>query len=191
MYYLKPKMLKHLRLIHRYVSFICAGLFFIYIISGFMLNHKQTFRFLSKKSEKTVACSFTFPEDKKNFSEVQARQFMQHLQCDTSRFERFTLNKKRLTIFGKGQLRITMVRGEEYATISDMTHTPFLYALNKLHRNPSLIWTITSDIFLILMMILLITGLLIVPGKKGLFGIGGILVLLGIIIPIIIYFCFV
>ena len=73
------------------------------------------------------------------------------------------------------------------AFIKEMHRPAFLTALNKLHRNPGSLWTITSDAFLLLMFILLITGLLIVPGKKGLWGIGGILTIIGILIPILIY----
>ena len=95
--------------------------------------------------------------------------------------------KNKLTIFGKEQLVIKLDATSQQAFIKEMHRPAFLTALNKLHRNPGSLWIITSDAFLLLMFILLITGLLIVPGKKGLWGIGGILTIIGILIPILIY----
>lgn len=46
---LSPKTLKYLRLTHRYVSFICAGILFVYLLSGFLLNHRKEFTFMNQK----------------------------------------------------------------------------------------------------------------------------------------------
>lgn len=51
---LSPKTLKYLRLTHRYVSFICAGILFVYLLSGFLLNHRKEFTFMNQKKERTV-----------------------------------------------------------------------------------------------------------------------------------------
>lgn len=47
---LSPKTLKYLRLTHRYVSFICAGILFVYLLSGFLLNPPE--RIYIHESEK-------------------------------------------------------------------------------------------------------------------------------------------
>ena len=184
---LSPKTLKYLRLTHRYVSFICAGILFVYLLSGFLLNHRKEFTFMNQKKERTVDYIFQLPANKDDFTEADARKIIPDLSCNPDLYNRFSLSKNKLTIFGKEQLVIKLDATSQQAFIKEMHRPAFLTALNKLHRNPGSLWTITSDAFLLLMFILLITGLLIVPGKKGLWGIGGILTIIGILIPILIY----
>lgn len=65
---LSPKTLKYLRLTHRYVSFICAGILFVYLLSGFLLNHRKEFTFMNQKKERTVDYIFQLPANKDDFT---------------------------------------------------------------------------------------------------------------------------
>lgn len=184
---LSPKTLKYLRLTHRYLSFVCAGILFVYLLSGFLLNHRKEFTFMNQKRERTADYVFRLPASKNDFTEADARRILSDLSCNPDLYTRFSLGKDKLTIFGKEQLVVKLDASTHQAYIKQ-THRPaFLNALNKLHRNPGGLWTVTSDVFLLLMLVLLVTGLLIVPGKKGLWGIGGILTLAGILVPLLVY----
>ena len=66
---LSPKTLKYLRLTHRYVSFICAGILFVYLLSGFLLNHRKEFTFMNQKKERTVDYIFQLPANKDDFTD--------------------------------------------------------------------------------------------------------------------------
>ena len=58
-------------------------------------------------------------------------------------------------------------------------------SLNRLHYNPNRYWTIFSDIFLASLVIIVLSGLIMVKGKHGLWGRGGIELIVGIAIPIV------
>lgn len=176
-----------MRLTHRYVSFICAGILFVYLLSGFLLNHRKEFTFMNQKKEYTIDYIFQLPANKEDFTEVDARKILSDLSLNPDVYNRHSLSNNKLTIFGQEQLTVKLDGISQEATIKEIYRPAFLNALNKLHRNPSILWTVTSDVFLLLMMILLFTGLLIVPGKKGLWGVGGVLTLIGILIPILVY----
>ncbi len=184
---ISAKTSKYMRLTHRYLSFICTGILFVYLISGFLLNHQREFDFMRQKRERVVSYSFEIPQDKKAFSDAAAKQIMFDLECDSSTFKRFSFSKNALNIVGSNQLVIKLESGSGEAVVKEIHRPKFLSALNRLHRNPGTAWAITSDIFLLLMVILIITGLLIIPGKKGLLGLGGVLVVVGILIPLLIY----
>ena len=69
---------------------------------------------------------------------------------------------------------------------NDAINLPVLSQLADLHYNPSNLWTYFSDIFVVCLLIITITGLFMMKGRKGMNGIGGIEFLLGAAIPIII-----
>ena len=105
---LSPKTLKYLRLTHRYVSFICAGILFVYLLSGFLLNHRKEFTFMNQKKERTVDYIFQLPANKDDFTEADARKIISDLSCNPDLYNRFSLSKNKLTIFGKEQLVIKL-----------------------------------------------------------------------------------
>lgn len=184
---LSPKTRKYLRLTHRYVSYLCAGMLFVYLVSGLLLNHQKQFTFLNQKREHTVDYIFQMPDRAEDFTEAKARQILDNLGCDPDSYTRHTLGDEQITLFGQEGLTVRLDATTQQATVKKRYRPPFLTALNTLHRNPARIWTVASDLFLALMALLLVTGLLIVPGRKGLWGLGGILTLAGLLIPFLLY----
>ncbi len=184
---ISPKVLKYTRLTHRYLSYICTGILLVYIVSGFLLNHYKEFEFMRQKREKIVDYVYEVPQNKLDFTAEQAQKIMRDLGYDAAEYKRFTLKDGTLSIVGANQLVIKIQTGSKQAYIKEIHRPKFLTALNQLHRNPNTTWTIFSDAFLLLTVIVIITGLLIVPGKKGVFGWGGVLVLAGVLIPLLIY----
>ena len=98
---LSPKTLKYLRLTHRYVSFICAGILFVYLLSGFLLNHRKEFTFMNQKKERTVDYIFQLPANKDDFTEADARKIISDLSCNPDLYNRFSLSKNKLTSLAK------------------------------------------------------------------------------------------
>lgn len=185
---LSPKTLKYLRLTHRYLSFLCSGVLMIYLISGFLLNHSRDFKFMRKKVETSVSVSREQLQNIDFSSEQDIKQLMLALDCDSADYRSHKASKNKVTIQGKNMLNITVNPEEQTAVIKKTKRPPFLTALNTLHRNPGKLWTYFSDICLLLLVTIVITGLLIVPGKKGLAGTGGILLIIGILLPVLIFF---
>lgn len=185
---LSPKTLKYLRLTHRYVSFICAGILFVYLLSGFLLNHRKEFTFMNQKKERTVDYIFQLPANKDDFTEADARKIISDLSCNPDLYNRFSLSKNKLTIFGKEQLVIKLDATSQQAFIKEMHRPAFLTALNKLHRNPGSLWTITSDAFLLLHVYFAHHRVTDCSREKRVVGHRRkFLTIIGILIPILIY----
>ena len=55
----------------------------------------------------------------------------------------------------------------------------------KLHYNPGKWWTTFSDAFAVCLILITLTGLVMVKGSKGFWGRGGILFIIGIIVPVL------
>ena len=60
--------------------------------------------------------------------------------------------------------------------------------MNRLHYNPSRWWTVFSDVFLASLVVIVVSGLVMLRGPKGLWGRGGIELLAGILIPVLFMF---
>ena len=57
--------------------------------------------------------------------------------------------------------------------------------MDYLHYNkPKKLWTWFSDLYALGLVLLAISGLIVVKGKKGILGRGGILTVIGILIPL-------
>ncbi len=106
---------KWFRIIHRHLSYIMTGMIIVYGISGFLMNHINSWGF-------------------------------------------------------------------------DASNLPVLTQLVDMHYNPSELWTYFSDFFVLSLVVIVITGLFMIKGKKGMKGIGGLELLIGAIIPILILF---
>lgn len=185
---ISPKTLKFLRLTHRYVSFFCSGILCLYLISGFLLNHQREFRFLRQKVEYSQTFSGEIQRNFTAFTDYDAKCLLAELGIDSTLYRKHIVKDGMLEIQGNSQLKVSVPEGTGAAKVSMIYRPPFLTALNKLHKNPGKIWTWFSDFSLVLLLVLVLTGLLIVPGKKGIWGIGGFILLLGILLPVIIYF---
>ena len=67
-----------------------------------------------------------------------------------------------------------------------MTPRPWFYELNFMHLNTGKgPWTVIADAYAAVLILLAISGIFLVKGRKGLAGRGGILMALGILLPIV------
>ena len=73
-------------------------------------------------------------------------------------------------------------QGEAY--YESVKKRPILSSLNRLHYNPNRNWTIFSDIFAVSLIVITLTGLVMLKGRKGFWGRGGIEFAAGILIPL-------
>lgn len=174
------------REIHRHLSFFYVGVIVVYSISGFMLNHKHDFNPNYTLEHKTLTIEGQFPKSHINFTEFKAKEVIKSFDNKERFAKMFFQNEESAKIFLRGgsSIVVNLTTGE--ALYEALRNRPIIYSMNKLHLNPSRTWTIFSDIFIASLLIITLTGVFIVKGKRGLWGIGGIELLLGIIIPIII-----
>ncbi|MBQ1651532.1 MAG: PepSY-associated TM helix domain-containing protein, partial [Paludibacteraceae bacterium] len=96
-------------------------------------------------------------------------------------------NDSALKIFLKSGSNIVVNTHSGQVTYEKVRRRPVLGAMSRLHYNPGSAWTIFSDIFAISMLIVIITGLFMMKGKNGIIGIGGIELIIGIMLPVLLY----
>ena len=79
----------------------------------------------------------------------------------------------------------TLTRSTGLLVVESLQRRPLLYTFNKLHYNPGRWWTWFADAFCAALVIIAISGLFLLRGYHGLARRGGVLVLIGILVPVI------
>lgn len=168
------------RTLHRDLSYLFSGVLLVYAVSGFMLNHKEDFNanYSIEQHRYTIA---DMPEET---DEAYARSLLEKWG-ETDNFTAvydFDAESFKVFIRGGSSLLVNRTTGE--AIYESIKKRPVISAINRLHYNPSRCWTWFSDIFLLSLATIVLTGLVMVKGKHGLWGRGGIELIIGIAIPI-------
>lgn len=176
------KLSRLIRVTHRDLGYIIAGVTIIYAISGIALNHRNDWNpnyiFDSRTFNTTV------PVSRENFDDNIAGAILKELSIDDKFKASYFPSGKWATIFIEGgSVRINSETGE--GTVERISKRPLFYQLNFLHYNPGKWWKYFSDIFCVALITVTITGLFMVKGKNGITGRGAILTIIGIILPVL------
>lgn len=172
-------MRKWLRFIHRDLGYFFVGITIIYSVSGIILNHKKNGEDPAYRTEyKTMQLASSLSPDKltsywkENITEYSLNRIIPE---DDS-----------YNIYIKGGLgSYNPVNGELSFEVYEKKN--WVYFINKLHYNSKKGWTLMADIFAIVMIVFAISGIFMVPGKKGVTGRGKWLIAIGIIIPFLFF----
>ncbi|MBI9057563.1 MAG: PepSY-associated TM helix domain-containing protein [Labilibaculum sp.] len=172
-------MRKWLRFIHRDLGYFFVGITIIYSVSGIILNHKKNGEDPAYRTEyKTMQLASSLSPDKltsywkENITEYSLNRIIPE---DDS-----------YNIYIKGGLgSYNPVNGELSFEVYEKKE--WVYFINKLHYNSKKGWTLMADIFAIVMIVFAISGIFMVPGKKGVTGRGKWLIAIGIIIPFLFF----
>lgn len=172
------------RIIHRDLSYFFAGVVIIYAVSGIVLNHKRDFNsdYSIRRSE--VQLPGTFPQSQEVDSQT-AREMLRAVDPDARYAKHYASGEDRIKIFvaGGSILEVELQSGK--AVYEKLTRRPIISSMNRLHYNPNRWWTRFSDLFAVSLLLITLTGLVMVPGRNGLKGRGGIELAAGIAIPIL------
>ena len=169
---------KWFRIIHRELGYVFAGMLLVYAISGIALNHKATFNssYRIERSEIQLPPNGTIDE------------WLTACGMEGKLIQYYNPDTTTLKAFLKGNSTLTVDLNTHVGVLELVKKRPVLGSLSKLHYNPGKAWTWFSDIFAVSMIILVITGLFMLKGKHGLWGIGGIELAIGILIPLLFIF---
>ncbi|MCK5075472.1 MAG: PepSY-associated TM helix domain-containing protein [Calditrichia bacterium] len=169
------------RTLHRDFGYLFFGMTIIYALSGIALNHIKDWNsnydimleqvnlqlpakeYITKKTVLTVLEKIGEKENLKSYY-----------------FPSSTYLK---IFFQTGSLNIELVSGK--GIIERLKKRPVLFEMNFLHYNPGVLWKYFSDFFCISLVLIAITGLFVIKGKKGIKGRGAWLTGIGIIVPAI------
>lgn len=172
-----------LRAMHRDIGYVMVGLTFVYALSGLAVNHLTDWSdgdASFKTYSTTIEVGPLAGED-----QAIADRLRQHLLIKESPREVYRQSPEELDIiFDKRSLHVNTQTGH----VVDEGQKPrfILRVANWLHLNRGKkAWTYVADGYATSLMILALSGMFMIAGKKGLIGRGAILVGLGIAIPIL------
>ena len=173
------------RIIHRDLSFFFSGVIIIYAVSGFVLNHKKDFN--SDYSIKTYNFNVegSYPLLQNHFSKDKVITILQPYSEEDNYTKHYFPNDKTMKVFLKGGSSLVVDLSNGNGLYEQVRKRPIISQFNWLHYNPNKWWTIFSDIFAFSLILITLTGLVMTRGKKGLWGRGGIELIIGIIIPLL------
>lgn len=171
------KLSRILLVIHRDLGFFVVGITLVYAVSGILLNHlggkDPAFRTVAK----TVQLSPNLTEQTLSdiwVADKNLPQLKKILRMDDSH----------LRLFIEGGLGVYNV-SKGSASYEKHEKRMLVYWINRLHYNKVKGWSPVADFYAGSLILLALTGLFIIKGKKGLAGSGKWYLLIGILIPIL------
>jgi hypothetical protein len=169
-----------LRALHRDLGYLAVGLTFVYALSGLAVNHIADWDPNFSNFEREFVVEAPLPDDEQQAAAVVLSSA--------------GIEEEPLDVYSPadGELEITL----EQSTLFIATETGKVYeegqkerfalrAANWLHLNRGKkAWTWFADGYAGALLLLAVSGMFMIPGKKGLLGRGAVLVLAGIAIPL-------
>ncbi len=173
------------RIIHRDLSYLFSGMVIIYAISGIVMNHRDTINphYSIEKIEMAAGCDLS--EDS---SAEELMPLLKRVGEDKNYTQHYSPDGGGIKVFLKGGSNLYIDTKSDSVLYEKVSSRVLIGAMAKLHYNPGRWWTIFADIFAISLIVITLTGVIMVRGKKGLWGRGGIELLVGILIPILFFF---
>jgi len=174
------KFRKVCRWLHRELSFVAVGLTVAYAISGVAVNHIDSW---NPNYELVTEEFFISPVPPGTTEEVTAA-VLARLALDRPLKNTWRATPEHLRVILEGEtFEVDLPSGR--VLHSTFGERPFLYEVNFLHLNHGKgIWTWIADVFALVLTILALTGIFLVTGRRGLSGRGGIMLALGILLPV-------
>jgi hypothetical protein len=171
------KLVRILRAVHRDLGFFVVGITLIYAISGIILNHLGD----SDPAFRTETKTIQLPE---NLTDTELSATWHADQQLPSLKRILPIDESRSRLFLEGGVG---VYNASDGSLSYERHEKrvLIYWVNRLHYNKAKGWSPVADFFAISLILLAVTGLFLVKGKKGIAGSGKWYLLTGILIPIL------
>ena len=171
------------RILHRDIGFFFVGATIIYGLSGIALNHLHEWNpnyVVNREQVETNVSLHNSPVVKNN-----VLQFLDEIGQEDNFKNYYYPEPGYMKIFLRGGSSIYVNIETGRGVAEYLKRRPVFYEVNYLHYNPNAWWMWFSDIYAGALILLAITSLFMVRGKKGAWGRGGVYVVVGIILPII------
>lgn len=169
-------------ILHRDIGYLIFGMTIIYSVSGITLNHMRDWNpnyivtFEDVRWDGGVPAGEITTEQVKSFLDVAGvdEGYKSHYRPDA--------HSLKIWVQG-GSVLLNSHTGEGH--VERIKRRPVFYEFNFLHYNPKVLWTWFSDLFSGALIIVSITGLFVLRGRKGITGRGAWLTGLGVLIPLL------
>ncbi len=173
------------RWLHRELGYLFFGMSIIYGVSGIALNHHIARHWNPSLVEKTEVFQNIPPVSQQDAGRDYIEDLLE-LTGEKDNYKQYYFpNESSLMIYlNKGHIIVNLKEGT--ATLVKVRNRTVFREFNFLHYNkPKQLWTYFADLFAFSLILMAITGLFLVKGKKGAGGKGAILVAIGIVVPLI------
>ena len=169
------KLVHGLRVIHRDLGFLLVGITLIYGISGIILNHLGQNNPAFHTEAKTIQLPVNLSEN-----ELSAVWNADKKLPTLKRIRPIDDNRLRLFLEGGIGIYNSSTGNLDYEKNEKRI---LIHWINQLHYNKVKGWSPVADFYAASIILLAITGIFIVKGKRGLAGSGKWYLLVGILIP--------
>jgi hypothetical protein len=169
-----------LRAIHRDAGYFGVGLTLVYALSGLAVNHIADW----DPSFTQISRTHQLPGPLPNDADAAAKRVQSALGISETPREVYTAGDDAVDIvFDRRTLHVTPSTGK----VLEEGQSPrlLLRVANWLHLNRGKkAWTYVADTYAVVLLYLAISGLFMIPGRKGLLGRGAVIAALGAAVPI-------
>jgi len=169
------------RVLHRDVGYFIVGLTIVYALSGLAVNHIADWDPSFSQIERTHQLKGPLAGDE----QTVARRALGMLGISEEPREIYRADAQRIEIvFDKRTLHLDPTSG----VVHEEGQAPrlFLRLANWLHLNRGKkAWTYVADSYAVLLLLLALSGLFMIPGRKGLIGRGALIAAAGAAVPIL------
>lgn len=167
------------RVIHRDFGYFFFGMTIIYCLSGIAINHMNDWNPNYIITTREIQVDLSGKIDRK-----QIKNFLLDNEINNRYLNHYFPSETELKVFLKeGSVYLNLETGTGLVELTK--RRLFLKPMNYLHYNPIKYWTWYSDIFSAALILIAISGLFIIRGKKGITRRGAWMTILGILLPII------
>jgi uncharacterized protein len=166
--------------VHRDAGYLGVGLTLVYALSGLAVNHIADWDPSFQQVERTHQLRAPLPTD----AEAVGKRALAELSITEAPREIYAAGEDAVDVVLEHRtLHVTPSTGK----VLEEGQSPrwFLRAANWLHLNRGKkAWTYVADTYAVILIYLAISGLFMIPGRKGLVGRGALLALLGAAVPV-------
>ena len=175
---------KWCRILHRDVSYLFAGMILIYALSGILMNHRGDLNphYSVSRQEYKVTADLS---DKTKVDKAMVLTLLEPLDEANNYTKHYFPKDGQMKVFLKGGSSLVVDTRSGEAVLERLERRLLLSDMVKLHYNPGRWWTIFSDVFAVCLILITLTGLVMVKGSNGFLGRGGILFIIGVVIPVL------
>lgn len=167
-------------ILHRDIGYLVVGLTIIYSLSGIALNHRKDWNPNFQVDRRDVQWTRGAVGPDVTRAEVEA--FLTEIGEEGMYKNHYYPSPEFMKVFLQhGSVMLDVRTGEGY--VERLRKRPFFYEFNYLHYNPTRLWTWFSDIFCGALMLVAVTGLFVLKGRKGITGRGAWLTGIGVVLP--------
>jgi len=171
--------------LHRDLGYFFAGTAILYAVSGLAVNHVHSWdpNFVIQRQDVQTSV----PKGAEAVSRQWVLSVLEPLG-ERSRYRSHdcpTPEKVKIYLDG-GSVLIHLASGK--GVFETVRRRPLFYHVNWLHLRPRQAWLVFSDVFAVALIVISLTGLFVLKGRKGVTGRGAILATAGVLVPLVFMF---